>query len=608
MVHGRDVGLTLAPPVPPSDSTETTARSNIDHEQKVAKDNKTNSKLLLAFSTDCMALEKIAHEFEARDEQEQATDEPGIIDLEYRNNQNDGIETVLSILDKNLSSANAFNHGSHKLTHSYSGKKYKHKCKNAVAVIPSWTIGSAVDEFLRVHNCEPLLQSDDESENESCYSRGMESQASCRRPPVEGSCTVEKGRKREQDEDEDKNKYNLEVKVVSLQAQLDASRETISSLENQLNSQVPSPTQITQLVNQRREVEELAVEKKVLEAQLVSTQQQLVDARQDAMNAAAENRHLQRENRRLEDELLELRRNNDPFDQILSEINSTSKEVCDPPTSSKDKFNIDTSTIQQLRLDLHEAHSVIKRMEKDRARERKHYHRLMEGASIDLDTRIKTEMDNNLEMRRKCYVFEQKLNAKKKTVIDLQSELNRMADELDAKDREKETLLHQVDHLKKLLRDDERQTVEMDCLQDINESLNEELATSLEVNKRLKEQLRRLKKVTSHKILRTVVNGTEVSDAFIPQDDVSNYTRTVVTNLANTDVFAKAVEYLNGLESERNLPLSVVDQTKVVVVNTEEAQEITQPQEIAAGIDNEQAMLQKSRKRFESLRSEFYGK
>lgn len=575
--------------------------SIMDHEQALIITNTPKSEELLeAFSSDCMALENIAQEFESRDEH--ATDTPGIIDLDIRNSQNDGIESVLHILDKNISSASANNNGVHPST-SHANKRHRHKNQNAVAVIPPWTIGGVIDEFIRVHNCEPLLESDEESDNESCYSRGAESQAgNMKDPTTEDSNHTER---RDEQEAYDNQDDEQASNIKSLQDELEASRQKIASLEGQIHAQFPSPTQITHIVQQKREVEELAIDKRMLEAQLASTHHQLTEAKKVATNATAKVELLQEHNKQLEDELFELKQriDNDHL-QTLSGLNSTSVETChnDPPSLS----NMDCSTIQQLRLDLNEAHSALQRLKKESAREKKHYHRLLEGANsskADLESRLRIEMDNNLEMRRKCYVLDQKMAAKKKLVIDLEAELNSVTDELTAKGRENESLIHQVDHLKKLLCDENQKVVEMDCLQDINESLNEELTKSLEENKRLREQLRRFKKVSTHKTFRqTVVRGTvnEVKD-----DEISN-SATVATGVVNKDVFAKALDYLNEVESEgikhghEQITMAQAD------CSGEERQSSHMAPQTKPCTD-ELDILQESRKRFESMRLEFYG-
>jgi hypothetical protein len=577
---------------------------NMDHEQALIITNTPKSeKLLEAFSSDCMALENIAQEFESRDEQ--ATDTPGIIDLDSRNSQNDGIESVLHILDKNISSASANNNGVHPST-SPANKRHRHKNQNAVAVITPWTIGGVIDQFMRVHNCEPLLESDEESDNESCYSRGAESQAGNMKDPTITEDSNQNERRDEQeayDNQDDKQAAN----VKSLQDELEASRQKIASLEGQINAQFPSPinaTQITHIVNQKREVEDLAMDKRMLEAQLASTHHQLVEAKKVASNATAKVELLQEHNKQLEDELFELKqRIDDDHLQTLSGLNSTSVETYhnDPPSLS----NMDSSTIQQLRLDLNEAHSALQRLKKESAREKKHYHRLLEGANsskADLESRLRIEMDNNLETRRKCYVLDQKLTAKKKLVIDLEAELNSVTDGLTAKGRENESLIHQVDHLKKLLCDENQQVVEMDCLQDINESLNEELTKSLEENKRLREQLRRFKKVSTFR--QTVVRGSvnEVKD-----DEISNSTSTVATGFVNKDVFAKALDYLNEVESERiEYGHEQVTMAQADCSGEERQSSQVSPQTNRPSAD-ELDILQESRKRFESMRLEFYG-
>ena len=589
MTDIRVTGPTLAPPLPPTNSDETKTSSNVNNKHNIAREaEKSNSKFLSALATDCMALENIAQEFESRDEQ--ATNNLLLTDLEYRNNQNDGIETVLNILDKNIVSASTQNNG--RLT----TKRHKQKDTNALA-LPAWTLGSAVDEFLRVHNCEPLLESDEESDNESCYS-----QASCRSRNV-----TKDDRSSADNTDEKKQEENSqEMRIKSLEAELNVSREAISALESQLCSHtVPSPMQITQLVEQKREVEELATQKRTLEAQLASIHQQLAETKEDAMNSSNEKERLQEANDQLKDALSNMMlQNKDTFEFGSSDLNDP------PPMQCGVDSDMDNATIRKLRFDLAEAHNIIKELEKHSTRERKHHHRLMEGATnnkSDIDTRLKIEIDNNLELRRKCYVLEQKLNGKKKIIIDFEYDLNRVVDELDAKNRQNESLIHQVDHLSKLVGDDNRQHIEMDCLQDINESLNEELAATLEENKRLKEQLRRIKTVSSHKTCQ--LKKTGATSAHVDKQNI--FTNTNKGDVATKDIYAQALEYLNEVEGEGN-----ISKSKYQIKHTGDDQELkgreNQINRLMAhthslSSNDKQVFLQESRKRFESLHAE-YGK
>jgi len=580
--------LTLAPPIPATDSTETKATSNTFKEH-VAYEygyKKPKSKLFA-----CMSLENIAQEFECRDEQAHELD---MLDLEYRINQDDGIETVLNLLDKNISSATNYA-GHHDLA-----VNPKKRDKN----ITLWNLNLAgvLDEFLRVHKCAPLLESDDESDNGSCYSRGLESCAS----GISRKIAEDQPRENTQEEDADhtqddseNQKYEedkqlvQEMKIKSLQAELDDSREAIVSLESQLiSSNLPTNTQINQLVSQRREVEKLVIQKGMIEAQFASTQQQLIDAKRDAVNATAENKRL---NKKLEKALIELKRNRMPVSDS-SKKNSFIAETShdDPPSNT----NEDYIEIEQLRLELHDAYNIIKRLEKERRKNR----RINEGDptdNIDRGTSLKTE---NLELRRKCYVAERKLNNKTKMIIDLQTELNRVVDELDAKDRENESLQHQIDHLQRLLDDDNRQNVEMGCLQDINESLNAELKSSLEENKCLKEQVRRLKKICSHRALKQRIGSSvtqEGDEACTVQDDVTSTSSTIATDAVSKDVFTKAIEYLNDVQGEGKLPTAVKYRNKGG--GSDSTQIANRTDNIP--LDDEHHMLQESRKRFESLRS-----
>ena len=575
--------LTLAPPIPASDSTETKATSNRYQEHVTYGSKKPKSKLFA-----CMSLENIAQEFECRDEQAYELD---MTDLEYRINQDDGIETVLNLLDKNISSAR--NYDGHELADNPEKRDKK-----------IWTLGVVFDEFLRVHKCAPLLESDDESDNGSCYSRGLESCASGNSRKIaedrpqehaeeEDNCHIEDGSENQKCAEDEQ--LVQKMKIESLQAELDDSREAIISLENQLiSSNLPTNTQINQLVSQRREVEELVIQKGMIEAQFACTQQQLTDAKHEAANAAAENERL---NRKLANALLELKRNRmqvSDSSEKDSPIIETSRN--DPPSPKYE----DQSETEQLRRELHGAYHIIKRLEKERRKNA----RVKEGAPInntDPGTSLKTE---NLELRRKCYVTERKLNNKTKMIADLQTELNRVVDELDAKDREKESLQHQIDHLQRLLCDDSKQNVEMDCLQDINESLNAELKSSLEENKSLKEQLRRLKKICSHRATKQRNESSvtkEGDDTCTVQDEVFSIPSTIATDAVSKDVFAKAIKYLNDVQGEEKLSTPVKYRNRD---GRGDSTQVTNHRRNNTPLNDEQHILQESRKRFESLRSQ----
>jgi predicted RNase H-like nuclease (RuvC/YqgF family) len=476
----------------------------------------------------------------------------------------------------------------------------KPRQENAKTTQPKFNIGLAIDEFLRVHNCGPLLESDDESE--SCYSRSMDSVASRRSRDVSPKdrqnaatkspvCKVQDELRRDCEKSA-KDEDPREMQIKALHRELDASQETILALEAQLSSNILSPMQIRHLVNQKREIEESAVEKRMLEKQLKFMQQQLIDAKQDAANAAAAMQTLKDDNKKLEDALLEMKTTEEDLKQKLADIGSTEKSPSDWNHVQRGKeSDLDSATIQQLRLDLNEAHSVIKRLEKDRLRERRHYQRLMEGAAnnrSDLELRIEQEMENNLEMMRKCYVLEQKLNDNKKMVKDLESELNRARDEVAVKNREHQSLLSQLDHFKRIFHDGERQTLELGCLKDINESLNDELASSIKENKRLKEELRRLKKFSSYRAYENLSfqpikatqesKNSETKESCYAQDDDRKGT--------SEAVFTKALQYLGEMEGARG------DFTSEAQIN-------------ATTCDHDKSTMQQARSRFERLRSEY---
>jgi chromosome segregation ATPase len=205
----------------------------------------------------------------------------------------------------------------------------------------------------------------------------------------------------------------------------------------------------------------------------------------------------------------------------------------------------------------------------------------MEGATsirADLDERIDKEMENNLEMRRRCYVFEQKLNVKKQQVVELEADLSAVTEELARKDGECRSLLCQLDHLKRLFHDGERQIEELDCLRDINKGLNEELASSIKENKRLREELRRMKRYSSYRAYESPVSKKEKEKKDDDERWDAGQSRAVSPEGKN-DVFAKAIEYLNKVEGEKE----------------------TTPK---ASHDNEKAIME-ARGRFESLRAKF---
>eukprot|EP00804_Cyclotella_cryptica_P023511 CCRYP_012145-RA/>CCRYP_012145-RA protein AED:0.10 eAED:0.10 QI:0/-1/0/1/-1/1/1/0/625 len=598
-----------APMVSPAGTDETEARCNIEREEGVRNVRDMNSKTSVAYSR--LSEEgNIDHgssnqEYEAQmiveeSRDEKATKAHGRRDDEQIHEENSS-DTILHVLEKSTTLAGP--------NESHTSSKTRQQ--NAKITQSKFNLGFAIDEFLRVHNCEPLLESDDESE--SCYSRSMDSVASrrrSRRPSLKDrqNSAVKSPVREVQDEvrpvrgKNEKDEDPLELQIKTLRRELDASRETISALETQLSSNITSPTQITQLVSQKREIEELAVDKSVLEKQLKLMQQQLVDAKQDATNAAAAIQRLEHDNKKLEEALLEMKSTEEVLKEKLANVGSTEESPIGwAQVQHMKKSDSDSVTIQQLRLDLNEAHSVIKRLEKDRLRERKHYHRLMEGSASNragLELRIEQEMETNHEMMRKCYVLEQKLNDKKKAVKDLESELNRAWDEVAVKNRECESLLSQIDHFKRTFRDGERQMVELGCMQDINECLNNELASSIKENKRLKEELRRLKKFSSYRVYENLSlhpsKASEKSKQSTTQEsyhsrDDDRKGKSDTENIQMDDknvVFVKALRYLGETEDAPR-------------TSTPEAQTNATP------CDHERSTMQQARNRFERLRSEF---
>lgn len=607
MADDRGIRLFTASPVSTASTDVTETRCNKEREEVACNAHDSSPKRTGAHFKDCKERnneylnnkEHEAHVLVNESRDEQATKTNGRRDDDHRNVQNSP-ETVLRLLEKNITPT----------VRKKGCTSSKPKQQNMKTTQPTFNIGLAIDEFLRVHNCEPLLESDDESE--SCYSRSMDSIASRRSRDVSSKdrqtaatkspvCKVQDELRRDREKSA-KDEDPLEVQIKALHRELDASQETISALEAQLSSNIPSPIQISHLVNQKREIEESAVEKRMLEKQLKLAQQQLVDAKQDAANAAAVMQTLKDDNKKLKDALLEIKTTEEVLKQKLAEIGWTEKIPSDRTHEKHVKgSDFDSMTIQQLRLDLNEAHSVIKRFEKDRLRERKHYQRLMEGAAnnrSDLESRIEQEMENNLEMMRKCYVLEQKLNDSKKMVKDLESELNRARDEVAVRNREHQSLLSQLDHFKRIFHDGERQTLELGCLQDINQSLNDELASSIKENKRLKEELRRLKKFSSYRayenLLFQPVKATDESkqsetkeSCHAQDDDRKGTSEADYSHMSDKNaVFTKALQYLGEVEDARK------DSTSEAQIN-----DIT--------CDHDKSTMQHARSRFERLRSEF---
>ncbi|KAL7476686.1 hypothetical protein ACHAW6_004333 [Cyclotella cf. meneghiniana] len=568
MTDYRGIRAFKAPPVSLADTVDTETICNTEREEVACKVDNSDKKTPVAYSNvrkvrdsdGTTEHEREGHVIVNESRDEQATAGHG--DNEQRNNQNESSDTVLNMLDKNIMP------DSHKVGDTSS------ETRQTITKTTSakFNLGSAIDEFLRAHSCGPRFESDEESE--SCYSRSMDSAASgrrCRDTPQKDqkhsaimSPVYEVQDELRYDYEESAKDDPLESMIRILHRELDVSREAVSSLETQLSSNFPSPTQITQLVNHRRQIEELAVEKRLLETKLKITQKQLLDAKQDAANAATAMEHLQEDNKQLEDALLELKSSERILKQRLAEVDLTERSQGDQAhVRFNENLDVERKTIQQLRIDLNEANNVIKRLEKDRLRERKHYQRLMEGAAnnrADLESRIEKEMEDKLEIRRKCYVLEQKVNEKKKMVRDLEFELNKMRDEVAIKIREYESVVSQLDQLKRLFRDGERQTVELGCLQDINESLHDELTSSIKENKRLREELRRVRKFSSYKTHESLrfypsrgmeenKKGEQSESCYSIDDDYIVKKDAALTQMDDKDaVFAKALEYLIRVE------------------------------------------------------------
>jgi hypothetical protein len=557
MVDIRDNTQSHAPPVLPAATCETEARSNMHKQSRKASARNTQSPA---------SFTSLYHQptvNESRDEQASKS-----LGRNESNQETPNFEDVLHQLNKNISSARA-NH-----------KPKKRNTKVKPPASKAFTLNSALEEFLRVHNCEPLLESDDDCTFVDSVASGLTREVTEELQPKTHDDN-------EHDFDEDINEEHdnddQELRIKDLQRQLNESLQAISALESQLTTHIPpSPIQIAQLVNDKRTMEEMTVGKRMLEAQLASTQKQLFDAKQDALNANTKMNGLEEENKRLNEELNDAIFKKEAMELKLTKVKAAEKNQHDsfraPRTDAPDT---DDATLQQLRVDLNEARSHIHRLEKERNRERRHYQRLMEGATsnrADLDERIDKEMENNMEMRRRCYVFEQKLNVKKQQVVELEADLSAVTEELARKDGEYKSLLCQLDHLKRLFHDGERQIEELDCLRDINKGLNEELASSIKENKRLREELRRMKRYSSYRAYESPVSKKEKEKKDDDERWDAGQSRAVSPEGKN-DVFAKAIEYLNKVEGEKE----------------------TTPK---ASHDNEKAIME-ARGRFESLRAEF---
>lgn len=508
-----------------------------------------------------------------------------------RNNNHEDFKAVISILNKNISSANA-SHQAHSNKLNIEGMQTVQRCHFG-------GLDGAFRTFMRVHNCHPLMDDED----------SIVYQPKTMVASVDTAVGFNENDVKEEEEDNDikptagtnntqKDTDNGDAAkddlIQSLKCELVASHKTIKDLEKQLQSDIPNPSQITAMVNKKRELEALVVGKKVLETQLVATQEQLIEAKNDVINASTAIKRLQGEREIMKDRIKGLECEQELLHEKLHEKEMAERSREDQiHLHTKETFGLEKE-IQQLRLDLNEAHSVLQRVEKERQRERKHYHHLMESATndkADMNLRIEKEIENNTETRRKNCILEQKLMARKKKEAVFVTQLKEASDSVLARDRRNQELVADIEQLKSLINHGSDHNRELDCLQEMNESLNDKLAASMEKCRRLKDELRHNKKVSSH-------HRMYIKDTAKMKPDESEELREEVNQLCGLK---------NDLPVER-MPEGAVSwyegdtsQMRTILGDHRSTSENQTPSKV----DDEIAMLLQSRGRFEHLRSEF---
>ena len=417
-----------------------------------------------------------------------------------QNSQEDDFNAVLSLLDKNISSA----------TERKSIVPEEETCEG---IVPHFFNGKTLEEsfetFMRLHNCQPLLD-DDESLSYHPRMRGIKDDHSTLRPGEKGSKeSQEHPHPRpytydDDDEEDDNEEEHME------EAQTEEDREIIHSLECELEDtrkslQQFSTSHMAAMAIQRRDYENLVVGKGVLEAQLQATEEQLVEAKNNAIKMNISLQRMKDKNKQLGNKLIEIEIEQEEREEKRLERELAEKKWGENLKQHEKERSRLENLVKHLRLDLNDARSTIKRIEKERKRERKHYNHLFEIAAND-KARLEVEVENNTELRKKFFVMEKKLANKKEKENGFSSQLDQANEQIVQRDSENKKLRSQLAAANAMLKEKNHQCEELEnqCdthkgelhrLHEINGSMNDELARAAKENQKLKEELRIYKKV-----------------------------------------------------------------------------------------------------------------
>lgn len=419
---------------------------------------------------------------ESRDEntQDRSSKLAGLDDRQK--NSDEDFKAMLKVLDKNISTAT----------------KRKNTAPNngdCQGIVPFSFSGKALQDtlqhFLRLHNCTPILDNDDESLS---YHPRMIQTRDDDSFQHNGARNMKDGNNRslsfaptEDEDDDDEDEEELDD-AHDTRAQQTNGKDIINSLQSELdntreNLQQVSTSHIAAMAIQRREYENIVVGKEMLEAQLKATENQLSEAKDEIVKSNLALAQMKARYEKLESKLIKVDCKREDLEERLLE-----KELAEKG-KEKDIPRLQ-GLVRQLRLDLNEARGTIKRIEKERKKERKHHGTIYEEAST---AKASLEIEN-ASLKRKVSLLEKKLDEARemetKNYAERDDENGKLMAQLvaaNAKLKRKESRCNELENHcgKNSVRNEE-----LEYLREMNASLKRALSAATDENQKLREEVR----------------------------------------------------------------------------------------------------------------------
>ncbi len=396
-------------------------------------------------------------------------------------NSDEDFKAMLKVLDKNISTA----------TKRKNATPNNADCEG---IIPFSFNGKAFQDtlqhFLRLHNCTPILDNDDESLS---YHPRMIQTRDDDSFHQNGAHSVKDGKNRyfsfapTEDEDDDDGDEE-DIDGPDFRAQQAKGKDIINSLQSELdntreNLHNVSTSHIAAMAIQRREYENIVVGKEMLEAQLKATENQLSEAKDEIVKSNLALAQMKARYEKLESKLIKVDCKREDLEERLLE-----KELAEKG-KEKDMPRLQ-GLVRQLRLDLNEARGKIKHIEKERKKERKHHNSIYEEAST-----VKASLEiENASLKRKVSLLEKKLDesreTEKKNYAEKDDESGKLTAQLvaaTAKLKQKESRCKELESQcgKNSVRNEE-----LEYLREMNFSLKKALSAATNENQKLREELR----------------------------------------------------------------------------------------------------------------------